>query len=372
MDARETTPGPGQRPSFYRRRRWLIVTLGLLALAAAGWTLAWQFVALKTKASLTAWMDQRRVLGDEIGHRRMELSGFPFRVTYVLPEAIWTRRDENGDGLRLSAGALTVSNSPISPYTLDLRVLGPLSGEIHDGGAVLPLTAASARGEVEIGRVRAERGALTLTRFRLEAPAGKRLIAADRISLALAPDGPMGDGDGSAQAAVAVPVSAVLDLDVDALEFDTDIPLPFDGPATGRGRFGLVGPVERLDPTRLDPLDLALWRDAGGVVEVRALSLDWSPMVLSGDGTFTLDRAMRPEGAATVSVAGLPAVLDRVVGLGWLPPDQAGWIKLGVRALQKPTGDGGPPRISAPLTLQNGEAFLGPIRIARLRSWGRR
>jgi hypothetical protein len=77
---------------------------------------------------------------------------------------------------------------------------------------------------------------------------------------------------------------------------------------------------------------------------------------------------MHSTGAATISAAGLPAILDQVVAMGGIKPNEASWIKLALIALAKRPAEGGAPRVTAPLTIQNGQVSLGPLTIGRVGS----
>ena len=52
--------------------------------------------------------------------------------------------------------------------------------------------------------------------------------------------------------------------------------------------------------------------------------------------------------------------------MGRIKQSEASWIKLALIALAKPPAEGGAPRVTAPLTIQNGAMSLGPLKIGRV------
>jgi hypothetical protein len=110
---------------------------------------------------------------------------------------------------------------------------------------------------------------------------------------------------------------------------------------------------------------LATWRDRGGTVEIEALGLDWGPLAVNGAGTLALDAELQPIGALTAKVQGYGEIVDALAASGALKAGDAALAKVGLGLLAKPAGNGRP-EIATPVTLQNGQLFLGPIRIADL------
>ena len=62
-------------------------------------------------------------------------------------------------------------------------------------------------------------------------------------------------------------------------------------------------------------VDWAEWRDAGGVLETDEIAVAWADVRLSGDGSWTLDKALRPAGAGRFD-GDRSAGLDRSLGGG--------------------------------------------------------
>src|SRR5690606_38709052 len=101
-------------------RRAALLAVVLLLLIGAGWTVAWQLVALRAQATLEAWIEQRRALGDRIEHGPTTLGGFPLAVTVTARQVHWAR--ENGLTLLTAVAPELVASAKVwSPMTMILR-----------------------------------------------------------------------------------------------------------------------------------------------------------------------------------------------------------------------------------------------------------
>jgi hypothetical protein len=359
----EARPKPsGPAPGRYRRFRWLTLTIGGLGLAAAIWTVAWQITALITEASIESWMNIRRGMGEQLTYSDMiTRSGYPFAVRHEIKAPVWTIR-RGGLETRMTTPVLVVENTPIDPYQLKLEA--DQGVDIWSGGptGMNTVRAKPVRVSVRVGDYAPESGGLVAANLVAEDQTGSYIASLERIEFRLQPDDT--EPESGAQAArQPVSVIALLDADITGLVLSERFQVPFSGPADLSTRMAIEGGLPSYDPA-----GLALWRDAGGVIDIRALSVYWAPLDLRGDGAFALDRNLRPQGAATISAAGLPAILDQVVAMGGIKPNEASWIKLALIALAKRPAEGGAPRVTAPLTIQNGQVSLGPLTIGRVGS----
>ena len=339
-----------ERPG--RGRFWIMLVFALVAFAAIAWSIGWVLLSIQLRATLDGWMDHRRAVGDRLTHGERELDGFPFRIRFTYADVAWQRVD----GLRTLMAAtdrLVVSAEPWDPLTLQLQSPGAITGSWQAPSLAVSLTAASAEGALAFAPSELDHVALDLRnavavdgRREVVARAGRLVVQADPT-----PTGEGGD----------VPSTLELFVLAEALE-PTDLltpNLPFDGAADGRIRAVVHGPL----PISLDPASLALWRDAGGVIDVEHLGLNWKPVDLTAEGTLTLDGMMRPEGAASAEIRGLPAMIDRSVDHGLLAEDMATLLRLATAAFTSTGSDGGSPSVRAPLTIQDGRLSLGPFKL---------
>jgi hypothetical protein len=114
--------------------------------------------------------------------------------------------------------------------------------------------------------------------------------------------------------------------------------------------------------------DLVAWRDAGGVLEIEKLDIDWIPIELEFESTLALDARLRLLGAGTANIRGLPGLIDRLVERGDIKRSDATVTKLALALLTRPAKDGGAAVVRLPLTAQNGSLRAGPFVLGRLPS----
>jgi hypothetical protein len=111
---------------------------------------------------------------------------------------------------------------------------------------------------------------------------------------------------------------------------------------------------------------LGVWRDSGGIVDVKQLRLVLERVTLSGNGAIGLDPAWRPLGAFTLDIKGHNALIDAFVAGGGMSARDAQVARIALGLLSKPAADG-EPMVSAPVTAQDGRLFVGPVAVSRLR-----
>jgi hypothetical protein len=363
------SPPAGPRPDRPARgRRLALVGIGLALLVAAGWTAVWQVVAAKVEVAVSGWIDQRRALGERLEHGPMALGGFPFRVTVTMRQVHWSRED--GPTLLAAAAPEVVASAPIwDPFRMTVRPSGGGRASAAGSWGSVTADAAVVIAEVLLGRDRPRQAELTLRNLDLTGPGGVLLARVEAVDAVIDPT-PGSEGGAHAAVPLAAGALAAVPTTLETSGRATGVRpagadrLPFDGPATLSWRAALRGPV---DPTG-GVTGLALWRDAGGVVDIHHLSVSWAPVDLVGDGTVALDEAMRPEGAGVAQVRGVAEALDRLVALGRMKPGDAALLKLAAIAASEPSEDGSGQRIRAPVSVQDGTLRVGQIAVAKVRS----
>ena len=335
-----------------------MIAFAVLAFAAIAWSIGWVLLSIQLRASIDGWMDYRRAVGDRLTHGDRVLDGFPLRIRFTYMDVVWGRSDGQRD-LMTATDELVISARPWDPFTLSLDSPVPVTGSWQAPSLAVGLTAASGSGAITF--VPGELDHLSLDLHQAVAVDRQRQVIARANRLVVQADPTPADDSGGD-----VPATLQLFVSADALE-TTDIltpNLPFEGPADGRLRASVRGPL----PISLDPPSLALWRDAGGVIDIEHLGLNWRPLDLTADGTLTLDGMMRPEGAASAEMRGLPAMIDRAVDRGLLAEDVAALLRLATAAFSSTGSDGGSPSVRAPLTMQDGRLAIGPFKILKVPS----
>lgn len=131
-------------------------------------------------------------------------------------------------------------------------------------------------------------------------------------------------------------------------------------------RFALTAAIEGAWPTAHGVAGIRQWRDAGGVAELKAAETDWGPLKLNAAGTLALDAQDRLIGSLTANLLGYEGLIKGLQGAGQLNKDEARAANtgLGIIAIAAGGKDG---ELTLPMVLQNGEMFVGPLRIAKLK-----
>ncbi|MBD87540.1 MAG: hypothetical protein CMM34_04700 [Rhodospirillaceae bacterium] len=114
-------------------------------------------------------------------------------------------------------------------------------------------------------------------------------------------------------------------------------------------------------PDSWDRLALAEWRDDGGVVELPHFRVVWGALDLQLDGTFSLDEAFRPIGAANVAVKGYQSLLEVLLFEGAISESVAVAVGLGLDILAEPIPEEDVRLLKAPVTIQDGYLSVGGI-----------
>ncbi len=115
----------------------------------------------------------------------------------------------------------------------------------------------------------------------------------------------------------------------------------------------------------LSEASLSAWRDDGGTVEVKELSLDWGPLGLGLGGTLSLDDGLQPSGAFSARMTGYAETLQALAQTGAVSGGTARTATMGLGMIARPN-EAGVSTLSVPLTIQNRAVYLSPLKVATL------
>lgn len=349
------------RPATPKSRRPLVVGLAILvvmlAVLPAGYYAYWRYVAAQLTAGIEQWAADQRAQGGDVRFVWSGISGFPFsfKARFHQPQA---RLHLPGAELEWGGSFLAAE---MAPWNLrSVRVASP-------GQHVFRLRSDGQRDQWRLivaglsGTLRFfDTGALREIDANLQLPDITRpdgvAVAAHEAKMRLQlPDQPPAD--------YSMPFATV-GLELSQLLLPSGTRLLTTDPVE-RASFDAVikGPVAApADVTMSAPLAefLAAWRDAGGVVELSSFAFAQGPLALTGNATVALDRDLQPEGAGTVTAAGLSNAVEILIDDGRIPPDRALMARTTVKALEKPSADGRP-QATVGLSLQNRAVSFGPV-----------
>ena len=329
---------------WHRQQRWqrrLPVLLIAVVVIYGGlwWAAAWQIQILATD-----WIDERRQRGDVITYETLTVKGFPLAWNVHLLQPSWQPNNVLWPEVLGSPEVhLSTSLSDFGMVTLSRPATVTLSPK-------QPANAARLRADVTDFRLNLRQpgsqpsGKLRARALEFEWPAGSITAKQLDFTWQVATSG----GQNSQE----------LQLDL------SDVTLP-DSPvlSSGGGQVSLaVDVIGDVGDGRRD--SMAAWRDNGGVVELRRLAVDFSPVTLNGDATVTLDQDLQLAAAGRFDVGGVDTVIKSAVQSGHLTPRAAAVAQFIITGLRMKNKNRSKQTIELPLSIQAGKIWLGPVAIA--------
>ncbi len=333
-----------------------LAAIAAAALFAAGaLCLYWLWAAGQVRTAIAQWSAAQRAAGYQVSYNGPELGGFPVRLAVRLAAP----RIAAPHGWRWSGAAIAGEAAFWQPLLLRLAL--PLRQELvavwrgHERR--LSLDAGRADGEVRLDG------------------AGQAVAAAVEmfdVTVREAPGQEMADWTAHAvhmrqqitRPRPSAGQDALMHLEGTLADLTVPRPPPLFPDTIDRLAYAadLIGTVPPGEPAAA----LAAWRDGGGLLQVRNLTLAWGTLDVRADGTVALDDMLRPQGAFSAHIAGLPEMLDALVAQGGMQPGAAAALRIAVLAFAEGRDRSGRPIVRVPVTLQDGTVFLGPVAVARL------
>ena len=338
-------------------RRLIRTTIALVLLAFGGLAAYWFWAAGQIEAAIAQWTGEQRARGYEIDYRGPELGGFPVRLTVAFSEP----RIAAPQGWRWSGGTFAGQAAFWDPLVLrlDLPLEQTLSAAWRGHRRDFMLSAAAARGLVHLGREGWLKAATVEMEGVVLSEAGGGTLSAETLLYRLTRRPPALEGVDDWTLLVSGQTRGIV--------LPEGFPSPV-GPRVERLAFDgtFIGLIPKVIPGRAPAAALARWRDTGGRVEIQDLALAWGPLNVNASGTVKLDQQLRPEGAFTARIRGLPETLDALAAQRLIEPGIALALKLTAITLATRKGADGRPEVELPITLRDGQFFLGPAALFRL------
>lgn len=339
-------------------RRWIVWTGIAIAAMALGYGGAWLYAAGLMRDAVERWAADRRAGGWTVSHGPVAVEGFPFALRARI-EAPRVAQTEAGELRAWDGPAVTVTFRPWDMRRIDFAAPGTHQFRFGPDKRRrdVTVTARRAAGRAVLdGAGRVQRLSITLGGAALAPTRDGPETAARAVELTLVV---LRDGADPAPAPHRRPSLRLM------VEFaDIDLP-PTMRPALGRRieKLALVAVVKGRLAIGPPAEALAAWRRDGGVIEVERLGLAWAALGLDADGTVALDRKLQPVGAMTARITGFRETVDALVAAGKVRPRVAMTAKIVLGVLAKTPEDGGPSRVTAPLSAQDGALYIGPVKL---------
>lgn len=328
------------------RGRTLLGLVVLLLLLGA-YTAFWFVAAGRIEDGIVAQADSLRRQNLELAWSAIRVSGFPLAFDVGLSEAR-LRAAATTPQTELRAPVLSVSARPWNFREWRLSAPDGLGAAIGPAGEPLMKVAAeSAAGSVSAPGTGDIAVWLRLVQAKADLPEHVTAEAAD-LWLTLPEQRPQQHTE------------RALGLAADLHGLRVPLPAaPVQG-AIDDLAFGatVLGPISAGPPRQA----AAAWRDAGGTVELDRLALRWGGISVTGSGTLALGPDLQPIGAFSGAVSGFNELLKALADSGQLRMGDLTMARIGLAALAKP-GPNGKPEISTSFTIQNGQMYLGPLKL---------
>lgn len=329
-------------------RRIVALFAAALVVAGLGYTAYWFHGADRLRKGLDDWAERRRALGWQVGWDAAETSGFPLhlRLTLTAPSVV----DVNGRYWRTEW--LTAHAEPFDWTRLRLDP----AGRHHLGwpGGAVEIQAGAAHAAVNLSRLGVLQDATVLAASLTVTGLVDQPLTAAGLALTWDPL-PVAQAD-----------HTTATLRFSATAHDLLLPafpgLPLDrtiGLAEVTGR--VLGPIPDGDL----PDAIGQWSADGGIIELDHLSLEWAPVALEAQGTLALDPAGQPLASLSTRMRGFAPLMDRLAAAGTLPADSANAAKTVLLLMAKPDTKGRP-TVPVPVSLQDGNLYLGSARVAQV------
>ncbi len=361
-----------------RRRVWpLALTLGVLVLAAAGWSGFWYSAASRADRVVAEWIEREGGLGRIYTCGERSISGFPFHIDLHCDEAR-ALLNNLAPALTLELSDVDVSAQLYQPTLLVAEFSGPLSMTQAGSDARMVADWTLARASVR-GTPRApERFSVLLDKpffERVTRTAREKLVSGEHIEF----QARLASGTPSDRPLVDVSAKAVATSAPGVHPFAAE---PFDADVDTR-LHGLKDFAPKSWPDRFREI-----QRAGGRIEIRNLRVRQGEWLATGSGSVGLTPAGRLQGEISVVVAGLDKlmkqlgiqymarnekvnsaldVLNQIVpGLGDAARQHAGaGAAAGLAMLGEPAELEGRKATRLPLRFEDGAVSLGPIPITQ-------
>ena len=340
------------------------IVLGL-AIAAVLYGGVWYASARLLRGEVERWLEARRAEGFAIRTGAILTAGFPSRIAIRVTDLDFAAPPARGRWTwRTPAVEVTASPLRLGHIAIDLAGAHQIAGPWLESAPV-QLTATKAALTLDL-----KDGALDEAQLTLEDGTGvwngaDSRLHADKagVRVSLHPDAPPPVAPASEKNGGALPViSTRLAVKIENLTVPGDLPQPLSNTLRELAfNAELVGPVGDGALPKL----LATWSDAGGAINLKDVTLDWPPVVLSGEGSIALDQNLQPMGAFTARMAGFTDALDIMVREQRMRPDEAAVAKAMLGLMAKP-GPGGRAEIGMPLTVQDRQLSSGPLKLFEL------
>lgn len=316
---------------------------GVAALAVIAVSVWWWVAAATVKGGIERWIEDQRAAGFIVEHQGVSASGWPFtvRVSALAPKVAGPGYDWVGDAVTAQA--------PLTDFSV-ISIVLPGEQRLDTGGVTIA-TDSGLTGVVRNGtKGEPARIDLAAEKATFANPAGES-VAAEGLAITLTrPDqAPASHRD----------TGLTAEVSVRTIHPATTLPGAFSGGITGVDAQLRVQGV----PPRPIRSELGAWSKDGGTIELDKFHAEWGPAKADITGTVALDNALQPLRSFVLKLRGVDEALSGLGGL--MPATGLRNARLIAGMLSRPAADGHGMETQVPVSIQDRELYVGPIRVAR-------
>jgi hypothetical protein len=338
-----------------RRRPWVIIAAGVLLLLV-GHTVYWRAMAERLRAGYQAWLNGQVAQGWVVGSGQASIGGWPVAASVTVPNLTLRHAGPTIPGsVNVASAGVTLAVSLFDPTVLTLSLTGPVhvrAGDLPDvivtgdvAAVSVPLRAA---GDLSVG--------VHASGLRLEAATGAWHVTVGLV-------------DAEARIAAAPPAdqsqpAATFTVRSEAIALPSGVKWPL-GPNISS--LSVEGSLNGRLPESDDMRRWAeAWRDGGGSLEIRHLTMGWGPLGLTSSATLALDDQLQPMGSGNGRFVGYAEALDKMAAAGMLTKSAATAAKAVLSLMAGTSDTDQPPSVDVPLTLQYRTLSMRQVPLVRL------
>lgn len=338
-------------PAYFRALKWSGIAVAALTLITVLYVGYWYYAAGQLRDGVLAWIETRRTDGMVVTYQRLDIGGFPGRLTLRLEKPNLSS-PQAPTPWGWEAVSVQAVMRPWSPGRVRVDAAGGHAAWLGTGTDLTTLQGHAAKADGALVFRGGTLSALTvsLADVELAAAGGNTIWKLNRGRLDLT-GMPERREDGQKDIAL----DARLQLGGLRVPDTLDLPL---GSEIERLELN-AGVLGTLGGGPMIPV-LGAWRDNGGTVEIRRLGAVYGPLDMNADGTLALDAALQPIGAFTARIGGFFETVDALRERGIIRARDAVTAKMVLGVLAGRSGDG-QGRLTIPLTIQDQTLFAGPV-----------
>ena len=121
-----------------------------------------------------------------------------------------------------------------------------------------------------------------------------------------------------------------------------------------------------LNTQAINKTKLMLWRNDGGSLDIKSISLKWGSIHIQANGTLALDQNLQPIGAFTTKIINADKLVKSLEKSGALSKKNSILTRIALASLTRKANGNIKQITHIPITLQNSQINIGPISLLKM------